>query len=101
MNRRPTAHAATCATCRRSRSIRQRASDFDDAISAEAIRDETWRVWVHIADVSAYVRPDSPLDREARRPRTSVYVPGTVEPMLPTQLSGDACSLVAGRDGPR
>jgi len=57
-------------------------------------------VWVHIADVSAYVRPDSPLDREARRRGTSVYVPGTVEPMLPTQLSGDACSLVAGRDRP-
>jgi ribonuclease R len=76
------------------------ASDFDDAISAEAIGDETWRVWVHIADVSAYVSPDSPLDREARRRGTSVYVPGTVEPMLPAQLSGDTCSLVAGRDRP-
>ena len=76
------------------------ASDFDDAISAEAIGDETWRVWVHIADVSAYVRPDSPLDQEARRRGTSVYAPGAVEPMLPSRLSGDACSLVAGQDRP-
>jgi ribonuclease R len=76
------------------------ASDFDDAISAEPIGDEAWRVWVHIADVSTYVRPDSPLDREARRRGTSVYAPGAVEPMLPARLSGDACSLVAGQDRP-
>jgi ribonuclease R len=40
-------------------------------------------VWVHIADVSAYVRPGSAIDREALRRGTSVYVPGKVEPMLP------------------
>ena len=76
------------------------ARDFDDAISAERIGDDAWRVWVHIADVSAYVRPGSPVDREAYARATSVYVPGTVEPMLPHALSSDACSLVPGQDRP-
>ncbi len=69
------------------------ARDFDDAISADGAR-----VWVHIADVSAYVRPGSPVDREAHRRATSVYVPGAVEPMLPEALSNDACSLRPGED---
>jgi ribonuclease R len=77
------------------------AQDFDDAISAEAITGEAaWRVWVHIADVAAYVAPHSPIDREAYRRGTSVYVPGAVEPMLPGELSNQACSLVAGEDRP-
>jgi ribonuclease R len=71
------------------------ARDFDDAISAEADSDGGgWRVWVHIADVSAFVAPRSHVDREAYRRGTSVYVPGAVEPMLPQELSGGACSLV-------
>jgi ribonuclease R len=74
------------------------ARDFDDAISAEELGDGRWRVWVHIADVSAYVRPGSRLDREAYRRATSVYVPATVEPMLPKVLSAGACSLVPGED---
>ena len=76
------------------------ARDFDDAISAEAIagRTNAWRIWVHIADVAAYVAPGSPVDREAYRRATSVYVPGLVEPMLPPSLSGDACSLVPGEE---
>jgi ribonuclease R len=69
------------------------ARDFDDAISAEALGDDRWRIWVHVADVTAFVRPGSPLDREAYRRATSVYVPGAVEPMLPEALSNDACSL--------
>jgi len=69
------------------------AKDFDDAISAEALAADRWRIWVHIADVSAYVKPGSPVDREAYRRATSVYVPGAVEPMLPEALSNDACSL--------
>ena len=75
------------------------ARDFDDAISAEALQGGTrWRVWVHIADVTAYVRPGTPLDREAYRRGTSVYVPAAVEPMLPEALSAGACSLVPGQD---
>jgi ribonuclease R len=74
------------------------ARDFDDAISAEELGPERWRIWVHIADVPAFVRPGSRLDREARRRATSVYVPGKVEPMLPEALSNQACSLVPGED---
>ena len=72
------------------------ARDFDDAISCEVLGDEHWRLWVHIADVSAYVRPGGAVDREAYRRSTSVYVPGAVEPMLPEALSNDACSLRPG-----
>jgi ribonuclease R len=77
------------------------AQDFDDAISAEAVVGEAaWRVWVHIADVASYAAPRSPIDREAYRRGTSVYVPGAVDPMLPGELSNQACSLVAGQDRP-
>jgi len=69
------------------------ARDFDDAISAEALPGGRRRVWIHIADVCAYVTPGSELDREAYLRGTSVYVPGKVEPMLPEALSNDACSL--------
>jgi ribonuclease R len=71
------------------------ARDFDDAVSAQR-EGSGWRVWVHIADVAAHVRPGSPLDMEALRRANSTYVPGTVEPMLPHSLSSGACSLSPG-----
>jgi ribonuclease R len=73
------------------------ARDYDDAVSARR-EGELTRLWIHIADVSAYVRPGTSLEREAYRRGTSVYVPGAVEPMLPEALSSDACSLVPGAD---
>jgi ribonuclease R len=74
------------------------ARDFDDAISAERVADGRARVWVHIADVASYLPAGSPVDLEAQRRGTSVYVPGAVEPMLPEALSNDACSLMPGAD---
>jgi len=74
------------------------AQDFDDAISARREDDGVLRIWVHIADVTAYVRPGGALEREAYRRGTSVYVPGAVEPMLPEVLSNRACSLRPGEE---
>jgi ribonuclease R len=68
------------------------ARDFDDAVSARR-EGEGVRVWIHIADVAAHVRPGSPLDREARRRGNSTYAPAAAEPMLPRALSDEACSL--------
>src|SRR5204863_8045400 len=70
------------------------ARDFDDAINVEKIDNNGgWRLGVHIADVSAYVTPNSALDREARRRGNSVYLPDRVVPMLPERLSNGVCSL--------
>jgi ribonuclease R len=71
------------------------ARDFDDAVSAQREGDGA-RVWIHIADVAAHVKPGSVLDQEARRRANSTYVPGAVEPMLPHALSSEACSLAPG-----
>src|SRR5215210_6434742 len=68
------------------------AKDFDDAISVERA-DGRYRVWVHIADVTHYVDPGSALDKQAAYRANSVYLPGTVAPMLPRRLSDDVCSL--------
>ncbi len=71
------------------------ARDFDDAVSAQR-EGSGARVWIHIADVAAHVKPGSLLDEEARKRATSTYVPGVVEPMLPHALSSEACSLAPG-----
>jgi ribonuclease R len=73
------------------------AKDFDDAIAVQQEGDG-FRWWVHIADVSAYLPAGTPLDRGAAARAFSTYVPGTVAPMLPPQLSEDRCSLRPNAD---
>lgn len=74
------------------------AQDFDDAVCCEKKRGGGWRLWVAIADVSYYVRPNTALDQEARNRATSVYFPSQVIPMLPEVLSNGLCSLNPGVD---
>ena len=78
------------------------ARDFDDAVFAEPDPENKggWHLIVAIADVSWYVRPESPLDVEAYKRGNSVYFPDRVVPMLPEALSNGWCSLVEGEDRP-
>ncbi|HSD24980.1 MAG TPA: RNB domain-containing ribonuclease [Solirubrobacterales bacterium] len=73
------------------------AHDFDDAVSASRT-ERGYRLWIHIADVAAHIRPGGALETEAFRRANSTYVPGRVAPMLPQILSSDSCSLVPDED---
>jgi ribonuclease R len=69
------------------------AKDFDDAICLERTAQGQWKLWVHIADVSHYVKPGTALDVEARKRGNSTYLVDRVIPMLPEALSNELCSL--------
>lgn len=74
------------------------AKDFDDAISVNELENGLVEVGVHIADVTHYVKPNSALDKEARKRSTSVYLVDRVAPMLPEVLSNELCSLRPNED---
>jgi ribonuclease R len=69
------------------------AKDFDDALSFKILNNGNYEIGVHIADVSHYVTPHTPLDEEAYTRATSVYLPDRVNPMLPERISNELCSL--------
>ena len=74
------------------------AKDFDDALSFKQLQNGNYEVGVHIADVSWYVKPGSPVDKEAQARGTSVYLVDRTVPMLPEKLCNKLCSLRQDED---
>jgi ribonuclease R len=74
------------------------AKDFDDALCLQRVARQEWKLWVHIADVSHYVKPGTALDEEACQRGNSTYLVDRVIPMLPEALSNELCSLNPGTD---
>ncbi|HIF07393.1 MAG TPA: ribonuclease R [Gemmatimonadetes bacterium] len=74
------------------------AKDHDDGLSVRPVGSDSWEVGIHIADVSHFVRPGDAVDLEAFKRGTSVYLVDRVIPMLPHELSTDACSLLPDAD---
>jgi ribonuclease R len=74
------------------------ARDFDDAISLSVNEVGHWELWVHIADVSAFVEEGTALDEEARERATSIYLPDRVIPMIPEVISNHVASLQPDRN---
>ena len=74
------------------------AKDFDDALSWRKLQNGNFEVGVHIADVSYYVKPGTPVDKEARERGTSVYLVDRTVPMLPEKLCNKLCSLRPDED---
>ncbi len=76
----------------------QDAKDFDDALSLRPLENGHWEVGVHIADVTYYVKSGGPIDKEAERRATSVYLVDRTIPMLPEKLCNQICSLRPDED---
>lgn len=74
------------------------AKDLDDALSIKVNEDGTYDVGVHVADVSYFVKPNTALDRDARKRATSVYLVQRSVPMLPPVLCEQLCSLLPGQE---
>lgn len=72
-------------------------TEIDDGLSIETLEDGSKRIWIHIADPTRWVDPESPLDRDARKRGTSVYLPTGVIPMFPIELAAGPMSLIQGK----
>ena len=72
-------------------------TEIDDGLSVETLENGSRRIWIHIADPTRWVDPESPLDRDARKRGTSVYLPTGVIPMFPIELAAGPMSLIQSK----